>query len=146
MKADGNPYATEKGAFRNHPCTKWANDYVLNWRWLIRHGLANYVKSIRIDTKRSIPVLLHYHMQTKFSHSEILQVDLEKTLNPLFALCQMSLNLTQASTLLLLTKCTLAANLGLHLIIFVTHPETRLGLTHETYFIYIKRMSSLPPG
>ena len=64
-KADGNPYATEKGAFRNHPCTKWANDYVLNWRWLIRHGLV-CVKSIRIDTKRSIPVLLHYHMQTKF--------------------------------------------------------------------------------
>ena len=142
-KADGNPYATEKGAFRNHPCTKWANDYVLNWRWLIRHGLA-CVKSIRIDTKRSIPVLLHYHMQTKFSHLEIPQVDLEKTLNPLFALCQMSLNLTQASTLLLLTKCTLhkpwvASN-------YLRDPSRkRLGLSHETYFIYFKRMSTLPP-
>ena len=39
-KADGKPYKTEKGAFRNHPCTIWANDFVLNWRWLIRHGLA----------------------------------------------------------------------------------------------------------
>jgi hypothetical protein len=22
-KSDGTPYATEKGAFRDHPCTKW---------------------------------------------------------------------------------------------------------------------------
>jgi hypothetical protein len=39
-KADGTPYATEKGAFRNHPCTVWANETVANSRWLIRHGLA----------------------------------------------------------------------------------------------------------
>jgi hypothetical protein len=38
-KADGTPYATEKGAFRNHPCTKWANETVSNARWLIQHGL-----------------------------------------------------------------------------------------------------------
>ena len=36
-KADGNPYATDKGAFRNHPCTVWAQD---NYTWLILHGLA----------------------------------------------------------------------------------------------------------
>ena len=39
-KADGTPYKTTKGAFRNHPCTVWASDFVLNWRWLIQHGLA----------------------------------------------------------------------------------------------------------
>lgn len=39
-KADGTPYSTEKGAFRNHPCTKWASEFVTNWRWLIQHGLA----------------------------------------------------------------------------------------------------------
>ena len=39
-KADGTPYATEKGAFRNHPCTIWANENLANARWLIRHGLA----------------------------------------------------------------------------------------------------------
>jgi len=39
-KADGTPYATEKGAFRNHPCTIWANRYVNNWQWLIAHGFA----------------------------------------------------------------------------------------------------------
>ena len=33
-------YKTEKGAFRNHPCTIWANETVANSRWLIRHGLA----------------------------------------------------------------------------------------------------------
>ena len=39
-RADGQPYKTDKGAFRNHPCTIWANEFVLNWRWLIKHGLA----------------------------------------------------------------------------------------------------------
>ncbi len=39
-KKDGTPYATEKGAFRNHPCTVWANETAANARWLIRHGLA----------------------------------------------------------------------------------------------------------
>ena len=36
-RLDGSPYKTEKGAFRNHPCTIWAQQ---NWSWLIRHGLA----------------------------------------------------------------------------------------------------------
>ena len=39
-RADGTPYATEKGAFRNHPCTIWANEFVTNWQWLLAHGLA----------------------------------------------------------------------------------------------------------
>jgi len=39
-KADGTPYATEKGAFRNHPCTIWAKESPANARWLILHGLA----------------------------------------------------------------------------------------------------------
>ena len=36
-KKAGGFYATEKGAFRNHPCTLWAQN---NFRWLISHGLA----------------------------------------------------------------------------------------------------------
>ena len=36
-KIDGTSYLTEKGAFRNHPCTIWAQE---NYRWLIEHGLA----------------------------------------------------------------------------------------------------------
>ena len=39
-KKDGTPYATDKGAFRNHPCTKWANETVANARWLLEHGVA----------------------------------------------------------------------------------------------------------
>ena len=39
-KADGTPYATDKGAFRNHPCTKWANETITNTRWLLAHGFA----------------------------------------------------------------------------------------------------------
>ena len=36
-KLNGEPYKTDKGAFRNHPCTIWAQD---NYTWLILHGLA----------------------------------------------------------------------------------------------------------
>jgi len=38
-KADGTPYKTEKGAFRNHPCTKWAMESIHNAYWLIKHGM-----------------------------------------------------------------------------------------------------------
>jgi len=39
-KKDGTPYSTEKGAFRNHPCTQWAAKSHENLAWLIRHGFA----------------------------------------------------------------------------------------------------------
>ena len=39
-KKDGTPYLTEKGAFRNHPCTQWAAESYENLAWLIRHGYA----------------------------------------------------------------------------------------------------------
>ena len=39
-RADGQPYKTTAGAFRNHPCTVWANSFVMNWQWLLHHGLA----------------------------------------------------------------------------------------------------------
>ena len=39
-KADGTPYSTKKGAFRNHPSTKWAASTLYNTAWLIQHGCA----------------------------------------------------------------------------------------------------------
>ncbi|MEY3920409.1 MAG: hypothetical protein RL634_170 [Bacteroidota bacterium] len=39
-KKDETPYNTEKGAFRNHPCTQWAAKSHENLAWLIRHGYA----------------------------------------------------------------------------------------------------------
>ena len=39
-KMDGTPYSTEKGAFRNHPCTIWANESIHIAWWLITHGFA----------------------------------------------------------------------------------------------------------
>ena len=39
-KLDGTPYATARGAFRNHPCTQWAAANQYNLAWLIRHGQA----------------------------------------------------------------------------------------------------------
>lgn len=38
-RTDGQPYATTKGAFRNHPCTKWAAESIHNAYWLIKHGM-----------------------------------------------------------------------------------------------------------
>jgi len=37
-KKDRTPYKTERGAFRNHPCTVWAARNVNNLAWLIMHG------------------------------------------------------------------------------------------------------------
>ena len=39
-RADGTPYATLKGAFRNHPCTVWANESNAHAWWLLAHGMA----------------------------------------------------------------------------------------------------------
>ena len=39
-KKDGTPYKTEHGAFRNHPCTVWANESIINAWWLVAHGMA----------------------------------------------------------------------------------------------------------
>ena len=39
-KKDGSAYFTEKGAFRHHPCTIWANQTLENTWWLLAHGLA----------------------------------------------------------------------------------------------------------
>ena len=39
-KSDGTPYATARGAFRNHPCTQWAAANQYNLAWLIAHGIA----------------------------------------------------------------------------------------------------------
>ena len=38
-KSDQTPYKTDRGAFRNHPCTKWALESVDNTYWLIQWGL-----------------------------------------------------------------------------------------------------------
>ena len=39
-KKDGEPYKTDKGAFRGHPCTVWAGENIANTAWLIEHGFA----------------------------------------------------------------------------------------------------------
>ena len=40
LKADNKPYNTTKGAFRNHPCTKWAAESPDNLQWLFQHGIS----------------------------------------------------------------------------------------------------------
>ena len=39
-KKDGTAYFTDKGAFRNHPCTIWANESNINAWWLVAHAMA----------------------------------------------------------------------------------------------------------
>jgi hypothetical protein len=38
-KTNGTPYKTDKGAFRNHPCTRWAAETIDNAYWLIKWGM-----------------------------------------------------------------------------------------------------------
>ena len=37
-KSDGTAFKTEKGAFKNHPCTQWAAADPKNCAWLIVHA------------------------------------------------------------------------------------------------------------
>ena len=37
-KVNGEPFKTAKGAFKNHPCTKWAAETPQNCAWLIQHA------------------------------------------------------------------------------------------------------------
>ena len=39
-KTNGEPYKTDKGAFRGHPCTIWANESNINAWWLVAHAMA----------------------------------------------------------------------------------------------------------
>ena len=39
MKVNGEPFNTKRGAFKNHPCTKWAAESPYNCAWLIQHAL-----------------------------------------------------------------------------------------------------------
>ena len=39
-KKDGTPYSVKKGAFRNHPCTKWVAESDHNIQWLLQHGIS----------------------------------------------------------------------------------------------------------
>ena len=103
-KLDGTPYLTDKGAFRGHPCTIWAQE---NYRWLISHGLALcYEYTHRYGKIHSCQHTLE-HADKIFpqSHGEVTPFARD--------LCQMSLNMTQALTLLLLTNVISHPNLGI---------------------------------
>jgi hypothetical protein len=73
--------------------------------------------------ERFIVVRKHWRKQRKSFRLHLTHTDQ----NHLHLRGQMSLNMTQALTLLLLTNVIYRANLGLHLIIFVTHPENQIG-------------------
>ena len=85
-RLDGTPYSTEKGAFRNHPCTIWAGDFVLNWHWLIQHGLA-CVMSILSAIRRFTVASKQLCMPSPSSLMLTLLVGLVRNLHHLLVLC-----------------------------------------------------------
>jgi len=59
-KQDGTPYATTRGAFRNHPCTQWAAASQHNLAWLIVHGLALCTEyTLRYDKVHTCERVIH---------------------------------------------------------------------------------------
>ena len=73
-RADGAPYATESGAFRNHPCTKWAAETDENLAWLIAHGLALCSEYFRRYGK------VHACTNTLFEAKKLFHVATEKAI------------------------------------------------------------------
>ena len=68
LKTDGSAYKTKKGAFRNHPCTKWVAESDHNIAWLLQHGIAlcdeyEYRYNKRHTCKKSLVLagLLYQH-------------------------------------------------------------------------------------
>ena len=129
-KKDGTPYNTEKGAFRGHPCTIWAKQKVTsNAWWLIQHGFGLLEEYTHRYGK------VHSCQTTMNAAEKVFEEKTGKTLFHLHGKKQhhshlqdpMSLNMTQALTLLLLTNVIYRPNLGLHLIIYVTHPDNQIG-------------------
>ena len=118
-RADGTPYATEKGAFRNHPCTVWANSFVMNWQWLLSHGLA------MCDEYTARYGKVHTCEKTLLAAKEILPTgdptgrSGKSPTSFVFAGGLMSLSMTKPLMSLLLTSDTLHQNLGCAIIIFV---------------------------
>jgi len=119
-KKDGEPYKTDKGAFRGHPCTVWANESNINAWWLVAHAMALCEEYTHRYGK------VHSCENTVLEAGHLIPFTLERPKNSHLQ-DPMSLNMTQALTLLLLTNVIYRPNLGLHLIIYVTHPDNQIG-------------------
>ena len=116
-KLDGTPYKTEKGAFRNHPCTIWAQS---NWSWLIQHGLALCAEyTHRYNKIHSCQSTMEHAL--KYSHNKMVN------LHHLLLQVLMNSNMTRLSISSQHTNDTLHLNLGQRLTIFVTHLVNLIG-------------------
>ena len=126
-RLDGQPYKTEKGAFRNHPCTVWANSCLENTWWLLAHGLAlcneyqwRYAKvhsceKTLEEATTIIPSAPPIHTNLRHLHLQVLT----------------SSNTIQVLISSLHIKNTLHPNLGLLQIICVTHHANLIGFYYE---------------
>ena len=121
------PYATEKGAFRNHPCTVWASDFVLNWRWLIRHGLALCEEYSHRYQKIHTCLNALAHADKIFPYGDPAGRS-GKDPKPFARAMPDEFKFdTSIDTFTAYRMYISHPNLGLHLIIFVTHPENQIG-------------------
>ncbi len=71
-KKDGGYYATAKGAFRNHPCTKWARASRDNFKWLLSHMSWLYTqKSGSHKSANLIPLFQQYADSGEFPREDL---------------------------------------------------------------------------
>ena len=85
-KANGSPYATEKGAFRNLPSTKWAGSSIYNTAWLIQHGCS------LADEYHRRYVKIHTCAKTLFEAKKIFHRKTDKAIT----CCSMAENFSRA--------------------------------------------------
>ena len=101
-KKDGTPYFTEKGGFRNHPCTVWAAQNHYNTAWLIQHGCAlsreythrygkihgcaeTLFEAKRIFHKKAEKAIVCCHMATDFARAMFDEFKHDDTIDTLTA-------------------------------------------------------------
>ena len=122
-KMDGTPYSTKKGAFRNHPSTKWAAENNYNTAWLIAHGIALCSEyKFRYGKIHSCNNTLFE--AKKLFHRQTFPV-----------LCRKSLSSMILSTLLLHTRCTLHQNRGYQQTTYANLKENPSGSNHIIIFL-----------
>ena len=118
---DGQPYKTSKGAFRNHPCTIWANDSLANAWWLLTHGIA-----LSLEYTHRYGKIHSCHRPLLEARDLLPSADYTKHTPFVFAVPTNS-NTIHLLTFLQHTSIILLVNHGQQIIICVTPPANHIG-------------------
>ena len=99
---------TEKGSFRNHPCTISANSFVNNWRWLLASRSLCNEYGLRYGKPHTCFNTLSKRDPSLLTH----KVEVVNIQHPLFLLVLMSSSLMIRLTSTQSTRCISHPNLG----------------------------------